>query len=161
MPRRKTEETMTDKRRKFMVEEILALIEQGKTRAEAWRLTHPESDAQPESMRVMCSGQLRWYNERYPTGYEQLMRRLRAQETRRNRRNVKAAQESHRQQREKPPETDEERLEELLLDKELLEGDEGPAWADEEIARLRAKIRTKKRDPDTPQTNANEGTQGA
>ena len=167
MPRRKAEETMTDKRRKFLAEEILVLIEQGKNRAEAWRLTHPESTAKPESMRVMCSNLLAWYNEKYPTGYEQLMRRLKAQERRRNRRRVRP-QESHHQggrhardQAAAPmqPETDEERLEELLLDREL-EGDEAPPWVDEEIAKLRAKgVRARQqRDPDPPPTD--EGTRG-
>ena len=143
MPRRKTEETMTDKRRKFMVEEILVLIEQGKTRAEAWRLTHPESTATPESMRVMCSNQIAWYHKKYPTGYEQLMRRLRAQERRRDRR------------RAKPPEEDpslssrEEELEELMLEKEAMESIGLPPapWVIEKLNKLRAG-----HDPDPPRT---------
>ena len=118
MPKRKAEETMTDKKRKFMVEEILVLIEQGKTRAEAWRLTHPESGAQPESMRVMCSNQIRWYHKKYPTGYEQLMRRLRAQEKRRTRRNAKPAEEHSDFSSEEELSEEEERK----RDKELLEG---------------------------------------
>ena len=86
MPRRKAAETPTDKKRKLMVEAIFTAQSEGKTLAEAWLLTHPESKAKPESRRVMAQEQLAWYIEKYPSGYEQLMRRRDAQERRRQRR---------------------------------------------------------------------------
>ena len=92
MPRRKAEETLTDKKRKMMVEDILTRgLEQGNSLAKCWLLTHPESKAKPESARVMAQRQIGWYLGKYPTGYEQLVRRWTARERRRHRRIVERA----------------------------------------------------------------------
>ena len=92
MPRRKAVETLTDKKRKMMVEDILTRgLEQGNSLAECWLLTHPESKAKPESARVMAQRQIGWYLGKYPTGYEQLVRRCTARERRRQRRIVERA----------------------------------------------------------------------
>ena len=96
MPRRKAVETLTDKKRKLMVEAILTAQLEGKSLAEAWLLTHPESKAKPESRRVMAQNQIAWYNEKYPSGYEQLMRRRDAQERRRQRRSENQRQRGQR-----------------------------------------------------------------
>ena len=96
MPRRTAKETLTDKKRKRMVEAMFIALEEGKSLAEAWLLAHPESKAKPESRRVMAQKQIAWYNEKYPSGYEQLMRRRDAQERRRQRRSENQRQRNQR-----------------------------------------------------------------
>ena len=78
MPKRTANETLTDKKRKMIVEEMIAENLLKKTPlAECWRLTHPESEANENSARVMAQREIARYNKRYPTGFERLCRRLR------------------------------------------------------------------------------------
>lgn len=77
MPRRKAEETLTDKKRKMIAEEMIAENVLRKTPlAACWMLTHPDSEANHNSARVMAQREIARYNKRYPDGYERLMRRL-------------------------------------------------------------------------------------
>ena len=133
MPRRKAAETMTDKKRKLIVEDMFILHLQGKTWAECWHLTHPGSTAKPDSKRVMAARQVAWYNEKYSNGFEQLVRRLEARERKRNQRRTK------RQQQE-PELTPEELEEERRLEAELL-GDI-PEPSPEEVAAFRKRYGT-------------------
>ena len=140
MPRRKAAETLTDKKRKLMVEAIFTAQLEGKSLAEAWLLTHPESNAKPECRRVMAQKQIGWYNEKYPTGYEQLVRRRDAQERRRQQR-----RENHRR---REPDMDIE--EERRLDRELEErGVEGRTLELDEEGRRELEEWSKRREKDT------------
>ena len=77
MPRRTENETLTDKKRKMVVEEMIAENLLKKTPlAECWRLTHPDSEANDNSARVMAQREIARYLRRYPQGYERLCRRL-------------------------------------------------------------------------------------
>ena len=78
MPRRTVNETLTDKKRKMIVEEMIAENLLRRTSLEeCWRLTHPESEANSNSARVMAQREIARYLKRYPNGYERLCRRLR------------------------------------------------------------------------------------
>jgi hypothetical protein len=76
MPKRSARETLSDWERRRIAEEIL--IERLTTDAsldECWKAVHPKSTAKPESARVMASRLVHWYIDKYPDGYEKLMKR--------------------------------------------------------------------------------------
>ncbi|MCY4442165.1 MAG: hypothetical protein OXE53_18400 [Deltaproteobacteria bacterium] len=42
---------------------------------DCWQLTHPESQAKPESRRVMASREIAWFYRRYPSATGRVLRR--------------------------------------------------------------------------------------
>ena len=67
--------TLTDARRRYYAEKMLLLRLRDHTPAECWYETHPDSEAKPESARVLAQDEFTWYRLWYPNGLDELRRR--------------------------------------------------------------------------------------
>ena len=83
MPRRsENKETITDTKRKAIVEEMLRLHYLGDYPLNrCWMLTHPESKAKPRSCHVMARREIDWYVNSYPELNASYLRQLFAART--------------------------------------------------------------------------------
>ena len=73
--RNKMRMTLTDAKRRYYAEKMLLLRLRDHTPAECWYETHPDSEAKPESARVLAQDEFAWYQRRYPNGLDELRRR--------------------------------------------------------------------------------------
>ena len=75
MPRRGTADTITDLKRKMVAADMLALhLLLSVPLPDCWQLTHPESEAKPESRRVMATREIKWFFKRYPDAANRVTR---------------------------------------------------------------------------------------
>ena len=76
MPRRRPDrETPNDKKRKAHVRDmVIARYYGGDSYAKCWYYAHPESEAKPDSARVMGQREISWYVNTYPRESDQLIR---------------------------------------------------------------------------------------
>ena len=78
MPRRRKDRvTITDAKRRAIVEEMLRLqYLDYRSLAECWKLTHPEFDGKSRSAEVMARDEITWYYNSYATESEKYLRQL-------------------------------------------------------------------------------------
>ena len=78
MPRRRPDrETPSSKKRKaHALDLVMARYYGGGSYAECWYFAHPESNAKPDSARVMGQREISWYVNTYPQESEQFIRQL-------------------------------------------------------------------------------------